>query len=46
MESLADRYADQVAAYAEHWERVSGERVTERGLWLASSDGADRYISL
>ena len=46
MESLADRYADQVAAYAEHWERASGERVTERGLWLASSDGADRYISL
>ena len=46
MESLAARYADQVAAYAEHWERASGERVTERGLWLASSDGADRYISL
>ncbi len=46
MESLAARYGDQVAAYSEHWERASGERVTERGLWLASSDGADRYISL
>ena len=46
MESLAGRYADQVAAYAEHWERASGEAVTQRGLWLASSDGADRYVSL
>ncbi len=46
MESLAACYADQMAAYCEHWERASGERVTERGLWLASSDGADRYISL
>ena len=46
VEGLKARYADQVAAYAEHWEEASGERVTERGLWLASPDGAGRYIGL
>ena len=46
VEGLSARYAEQVAAYAEHWEEVSGERVTERGLWLASPDGSDRYIGL
>ena len=46
VEGLKARYADQVAAYAEHWEEASGERVTERGLWLASPDGSDRYIGL
>ena len=46
VEGLAARYAEQVAAYAEHWERVTAERVTERGLWLASPDGSHRYIGL
>ena len=46
VERLMARYADQLGAYAEHWERASGERVTERGLWLASSDGSDQYIGL
>ena len=45
-DSLRARYAEQVEAYAAHWEAVSGERVVERGLWLAASDGTDRYIAL
>jgi hypothetical protein len=41
-----NRYRDQVEAYAAQWEAVSGEGVVERGLWLAASDGTDRYIEI
>jgi ATP-dependent helicase/nuclease subunit A len=43
---LLQVFALQVNAYATHWEAVSGESVIERGLWLATSDGTDRYIAL
>ena len=43
---LTERFTRQVEFYAEHWEAVSGEPVVERGLWLAASDGKDRYIAL
>ena len=36
----------QINAYAAHWEAVSGAPVAERGLWLATSDGTDRYVEL
>ena len=44
--ALTERFTRQVEFYAEHWEAVSGEPVVERGLWLAASDGKDRYIAL
>ena len=44
--ALTERFSRQVTRYAEHWEAVSGEPVVERGLWLAASDGKDRYIAL
>jgi hypothetical protein len=44
--ALTERFSRQVTLYAEHWEAVSGEPVVERGLWLAASDGKDRYIAL
>jgi hypothetical protein len=43
---LMARFTRQVDAYADHWEAVSGEPVVERGLWLAASDGKDRYLAL
>jgi ATP-dependent helicase/nuclease subunit A len=45
-QDLTQHYARQVEAYAAHWEAVSGEAVVERGLWLATSDGTDRYVCL
>lgn len=44
--SLTDTFARQVAVYADHWEAVTGEKVAERGIWLATSNGDDRYIAL
>jgi len=41
---LTEVFAQQTNAYAEHWEHVTGEKVTQRGIWLAASDGSDRYI--
>jgi ATP-dependent helicase/nuclease subunit A len=46
LDRLVNRYRDQVEAYAAQWEAVSGEGVVERGLWLAASDGTDRYIEI
>ncbi|MDA0333669.1 MAG: UvrD-helicase domain-containing protein [bacterium] len=39
-------FAQQVGAYAAHWEAVSGQSVVERGIWLVSSEATDRYIAL
>ena len=40
---LAARYAAQLAAYAEAWSKVTGERVVEQGLLLTHYD---KYVSL
>lgn len=45
-DTLTDRFARQIDSYARHWEAASGDKVVERGIWLASSDGRDRYIGL
>ncbi len=42
---LLAHFAQQLDAYAAHWEAVSGESVVERGIWLASSEATDKYIA-
>ena len=34
--AVVDRYSRQVQAYADHWETVTGEPVTEKGIWLTA----------
>ena len=34
VEELAGQYVNQVNAYAEQWEDITGEEVIEKGLWL------------
>jgi ATP-dependent exoDNAse (exonuclease V) beta subunit len=33
IEEIRSRYSAQVESYARYWERISGDRVTAKGLW-------------
>ena len=33
VDELKERYGAQVELYARYWERISGERVSAKGLW-------------
>jgi ATP-dependent helicase/nuclease subunit A len=37
-EALVDKYAPQVRLYAESWERITGEKVKEMGLYFSRSN--------
>jgi ATP-dependent helicase/nuclease subunit A len=43
LNSLVEKYRPQVALYAEAWEAITGESVTERGLFFT---GVDQYIAI
>jgi ATP-dependent helicase/nuclease subunit A len=43
---MTQSFGRQIDTYASHWEAVSGAKVVQRGVWLAVSDGTDRYIPL
>ncbi len=43
VERVKDRYREQVAAYADHWSRITGEPVAAKGLWLTH---LGRYVPI
>jgi ATP-dependent exoDNAse (exonuclease V) beta subunit len=43
VEAIAERYGEQVRAYAKSWFRATGETVVSAGLWLT---GQNRYVTI
>jgi ATP-dependent exoDNAse (exonuclease V) beta subunit len=41
-DALVDKYAPQVRLYAQSWERITGEKVKEMGLYFSRANRFER----